>query len=277
MHRLQFTLFLIPLLVQSACFEPASGCLDVAATNFDASADQDCCCEYPQLILDVFQHYDSLNFAKTENPIYPAPLNGHLFRLKSVAFYLSDFQLVQNGIPYTVADTVQLRTFGATNQDTVTSTFTDDFLLIRRLSLSNEVGSFRQDGRFDLARFRLGLSAAAGRVIPRLAPTGHPLRTQADSLWHGPDMGYIFMQVVLTRDTASATLPDTISLSRADVGDLFLQTIAPVQHTTGYDLHLQLDADYKKLIEGVDLTVHDITAWKSRMITNLPGVFSVSQ
>ena len=265
------------LLVQSACFEPTSGCLDVAATNFNASADKDCCCEYPQLVLDVLQYFgDEVSFK--ENGIYKSPADTtHLFRLKSVTFYLSDVELSQSGNTYLIGDTVQLKAFGASLQDTVTKTFTDDFLLIRRLSLSNKIGDFRHDGTFDVARFRLGLSAEAETVIPRLAPTAHPLHTQADSLWHGPAVGYIFAQIVLMRDTFSATSPDTVSISRADLGDFFIQTNAPVVHKTGYDFHLRMVADYQKMMTGVDLTVHDISAWKTRIIANLPDVFSVSQ
>ncbi len=263
------------LLVQTACFEPKEGCLDIGATNFDASADQDCCCQYPQLVLEVIQRFDSLNF--TENAVYPAPLNNHLFRLKSVAFYLSDFQLVQNGVPYAVDDTVQLRAFGPGSPDTVTETLTDDFLLIRRLPFSHEVGSFRPDGAFQEVRIRLGLTEAAGRTIPRLAPVGHPLRTQPDSLWHGPGTGYIFAQIVLARDTFSTTLPDTISFSRADLGNLFLTTTAAVTHQTGTDLNLNLLADYKPLFAGVDLTTGDKALWKTQMAANLLAVFRVYQ
>lgn len=161
--------------------------------------------------------------------------------------------------------------------DTIQEALTDDFLLVRRQSFSNDVGSFRTNGTFDQVQIRLGLTEPAGRVIPSLAPAGHPLRTQADSLWHGPAVGYIFAQVVLTRDTASATRPDTISFSRADVGDFFIHSTAPVQHATGYDFRLRLLARYKKLLQGVDLTNGDISTWKSQMIANLPNVFSVSQ
>ncbi len=276
MLRLPFIGCLLLFLAQTACFEPAEGCLEVEATNFDASADKNCCCEYPQLVLDVVQWYDSVQFV--ENAAYPAPLNDRLFRLKSVSFYLSDFQLIQNNIPYTVGDTVQLRAFSPTGLDTITETLTDDFLLVRRQSFSNDIGDFRTNGTFSQTRFRLGLTDSAGRVIPRLAPTGHPLRTQADSLWHGPGgAGYIFLQVVLARDTASATVADTISFSRADLGDFFIQTQVPVQHATGYDFRLRLLAEYKNLLEGVDLTTGDISIWKSKMIANLPNVFSVSQ
>lgn len=273
--KLPLALCLLLILFQTACFEPQEGCLEVEATNFDASADKDCCCEYPQLVLDVVQRFDTLSF--TENAAYPAPLNGRLFRLKSVTFYLSDFQLVQNGVPYTINDTVQLRAFDPVGQDTIKETLNDDFLLVRRQSYSNNVGDFRIDGTFEQASIRLGLTEQAGRVVPRLVRTGHPLRTQADSLWHGRSVGYIFAQVVLTRDTASATLPDTISFSRADLGDIFIKTTAPVRHATGYDFHLRLLADYRKLMLGIDLTAGDISVWKSQMKANFPNVFSVSQ
>ena len=275
MIRLPIACCLLLLLVQSACFEPKEGCLEVEGTNFDASADKNCCCEYPQLVLDVVQQFGMLSFM--ENAVYAAPLDSHLFRLKSVTFYLSDFQLFQNGTVYRVSDTVQLRAFSPTGLDTITEALTDDFLLIRRQSYSTEVGSFRDNGTFEQVRIRLGLPEPARRVVPRLAPVGHPLRTQPDSLWRGRDLGYIFARIVLARDTASATLPDTISLSRAEIGDFFIQSQQPVQHATGYDFRLRLLADYNELLMGIDLTAGDISTWKSRILANLPNVFSVSQ
>ncbi len=276
MLRLPIAFCLLLSLAQVACFEPREGCLEVEATNFDASADKNCCCEYPQLVLDVVQWYDTMQ-SFTENAAYRAPLNDHLFRLKSVTFYLSDFQLTQNGVTYTVSDTIQLRAFPPSGSDTIREALTNDFLLVRRQSFSNDIGDFRINGTFKNVSIRLGLNEPAGRVIPRLAPTGHPLRVQVDSLWHERAKGYIFAQIVLARDTANATVPDTISFSRADLGDFFIKTTAPVQHTTGYDFHLRLLVEYKKLMKDVDLTTGDILAWKSQLKTNLPDIFSVSQ
>lgn len=272
----QISLCLCVIMCLTACFEPQEGCQDIAATNFDASADKDCddCCTYPALQLEVVQRYDTLTFL--ENRPYEAA-NGQWFILKSVSLYLSDFQLFQNGESAVVSDTVGLRTYAPTGSDTLREIFTDDFVLVRRTPLLNEVGTFRNDGVFDRVRFRIGLDAGAQRIIPRLAPAGHPLRIQTDSLWYGPDRGFVFAQVIVARDTLLGTIPDTLALTQADLPDFFLEANGTFVHETGYDFNLKLNADYKKLLEGIDWTTGDISAWKTRIVANIPAAFSVSQ
>jgi hypothetical protein len=261
----------------ASCFEPQEGCLDIEATNFDASADKDCCCEYPQLIIEALHRYgvDSIQYRPDSLYVNDAD---QVFRIKNVAFYFSGIELFQGGALLTVSDTAQLQTFDAATGDTVKTPFTDDFLLIRRTPVDNSVGDFRPAGTFEKVRLRLGLNADAQRVIPRLAPSGSPLRIQGDSLWHGPDKGFVFFQAVVVRDSMQATVPDTISLLGTDLPDFFIEQTGLFEHASGgFDFRLRLRIDYKKMFEGIDWTTGDITAWKSRIVANLPDVFSVSQ
>jgi hypothetical protein len=274
-HRfLRFALWLAFAGGLSACFEPQEGCLDIAATNFDASADKDCCCEYPQLVLSLDQRFGDEIFLN--DSIYLGD-GGHPFRIKSVAFYLSDFQAFQNGNTLAVSDTLTLQTFAENTNDTLPALFTDDFLLVRRTPIDYAAGTFRPDGAFERVRFRLGLGSTAQRVVPSLAPTSHPLYLQPDSLWASRGAGFVWLQAVVVRDTAAATLPDTLRLTRAEVGDFFVDASGNFQHATGYNFRLTLRADFQKLFAGLNWTTHDIPAWKAQMVANLPAVFSVSQ
>ena len=117
----------------------------------------------------------------------------------------------------------------------------------------------------------------AQRVVPRLAPVGHPLRTQADSLWHGRAAGFVFVQVIVARDTISGTQPDTLALTQADLPAFLFESNGAFVHETGYDFTLKLTADHKKLLEGIDWTTGDISAWKARIAANMSSAFSVSQ
>ena len=269
-------LFIYIIFSLSACFEPQEGCTDIAATNFDASADKNCadCCTYPKLLLEVVQRYDTVTFL--ENRAYEAS-NGQWFILKSASFYLSDFQVFQNGESFMVSDTVGLRTFAPAGSDTLREIFTDDFVLVRRVPLVNEVGTFRTDGVFEKVRFRVGLDADAQRVIPRLAPAGHPLRIQSDSLWHGRAAGFVFAQVIVARDTFPGTIPDTLALTQSELPDFSPEGNGAFVHETGYNFTVTLTVDYKKLLEGIDWTTGDISAWKTRIAANMQGAFSVSQ
>ncbi len=269
--------FLILALCLSSCFEPQDGCLDIEATNFDASADKDCCCEYPLLVIEALHRYGSDSVQYIPDALYENS-TGQIFRIKSVSFYLSEIQLFQNGGIITVSDTVQLQTYAPSGTDTLKEAFTDDFLLIRRTPVDNPVGDFRPAGNFEQVRMRLGLSDDAQRVIPRLAPSGSPLRIQGDSLWYGPSTGYVFLQAVVVRDSMQATKPDTLAFTEADLPDFFIEKTGNYVHPSGgYDFRLKLGIDYKMLFDGIDWTTGDIPAWKTRIVANLPGVFSVSQ
>lgn len=261
----------------SACFEPQDGCLDIEATNFDASADDDCCCEYPKLIMEARHRYGSDTVQYLPDSLYVNSA-GQVFRIKSVAFYLSEFQLFQNSVPFTVSDTAQLQTYAPSANDTIKEVFTDDFVLFRRTPVDNSVGEFKTPGIFEKVRIRLGLSDDAQRVIPRLAPSGSPLRIQGDSLWYGPAAGYVFFQAVVVRDSMQATKPDTLAFTEADLSGFFIEQTGNFSHPSGgYDFRIKLGIDYKKMFDGIDWTTGDIPAWKSQIASNLQGVFSVSQ
>jgi hypothetical protein len=208
---------LLFVLTQNACFDPRDGCLDIAATNFNVYADKNCCCTFPNLTLTVDQVYDTLLFR--QDSLY-AGTGGHLFRIKSVAFYLSDFELFKNGTSFKMGDSLVLKTYDAANNDTINQIFTDDFTLIRRTPLNNEVASFREDGIFDAIKFRLGLNTGAEKIISALAPTSHPLRPQPENL---SQSGYVFLQAIIVRDSMAATVADTLNFVRSDIGDFFIE------------------------------------------------------
>ena len=276
MNRPNYLLFVACCVLLStcftACFEPREGCLDIAATNFDAGVDKDCCCVYPSLILTVNQVFDTMLFRN--DLLYPAS-NGQLFRIKSVVFYLSDFQLFQNGEAFSVSDTLTLNTF--LGSDTSSQLFTNDFQLVRRTPVDYSVGTFRQDGNFEEVNFRFGLSDAAQKIIPTKTPVNHPLAAQPDSLWRGQSAGFTFLQVVVVRDSMASTAADTLRFLQADLGQPVIVATGQFIHLTGYNFPLVLKVDYKKMFEGVNWSMHDIVAWKNKIIENLPLTFSVSQ
>lgn len=270
---LAFGLPVLCMLFFSNCYEPREGCLDIEATNFDAAADKNCCCTYPALNLMFLPRYDTLIW-KPDTAYEYSP--GKWFRLKQAVFYLSDFQIVQNGTAIAVSDTVGLKTWGP-GGDTTQTTFPDDFLLIRRTVVAYPVGTFRPSGTFESVRFRVGLPAGAQQVIPALAPSGHPLRPQPEDLWLGRDTGFVALKLVLTRDTFSSTAPDTLLFHRPDFTSVEVQKDGVFTHESGFDFTLSLTADFREMFRNVDLSSGDISAWKAQIVANLPQVFRVTQ
>jgi hypothetical protein len=263
------------LLALGSCFEPKEGCIDIAATNLDVSADKACddCCEYPILKMTIRQGYDTLPFI--ENNIYENDL-GQLFRIKSIVFYCSDFSLTQGITAKTPKDSTILKRFLATG-DTITERIPDDVVLIRRASNEVPIGSFLSDGNFEAIEFRLGLNDTYQQVISPLAPAGHPLQKQTDSLWYGRDKGYVFMQVIVARDTSAGAPIDTFSLTKLDLPNTFIKSNPSNVFTKmpGFDFTIQVRADYKPLFAGIDWSLIDKSLWKSMIVANLPDVFYI--
>ena len=207
--------------------------------------------------------------------VYQTP-EGRWFRLYDAAFYLSGFELRQNGTAYDVEDQQAFDVFAAGATDTLKQTFTDDFVLVRRTTVDIPVGTFPTVGAFDQVLFRLGLNTEANQIIPTLAPGGHPLRTQGDSLWLNPQDGFVPLYLVLDRDTLVSTPPDTLRFARSELGDLFVASANNTFfHETGYDFIMTLRVDYVRLFEGVDLSNPDINAVRAGIASNFDKAFSV--
>lgn len=273
--RFSLFCFLVFACLFSACFEPKEGCLDIAAVNFDANADKNCCCTYPNLKFVVDQRYDTLPFRR--DSVFPGQ-GGRPFRLHDVAFYLSEFQLLKAGAVFSVSDTQGLRVFQANGNDTLRQVFQNDFQLVRLETQEYTIGRFREDGSFSGAKIRLGLSTDANRVIAPLAPASHPLSVQTDSLWQGKSKGFVYLKVVVSRDTLSTSARDTLYFTRADLGDFLIEAKnTALLHPTGYDFRVRLTADYQKLLGNVDWSSGSPSTWKNQIVANLPTVFSISQ
>jgi hypothetical protein len=256
------------------CFDPKEGCLDIAATNFDASADEDCCCTYPGLIFSVDQKWDTKPFRR--DSVFALD-NGKLIRLHNVLLYLSDFQMERNGAAFKTTDTIQLQAFAKTGQDTIKEVYLNDFELISLDNSTANTGVFRTSGNFDAVQFRFGLSNDANRVIASKVRVGHPLRPGTDSLWLSKTLGYALLKVVFSPDTLRTSPRDSVLLTRADMGDLFFRQTGKFSSELGYDFRLRMNIDLKKLLGKTNWSIPDKTQWKKEIIANLPGAFNVSQ
>ncbi len=273
------SIILLPILalLLAQCEAPTRGCLDIEATNFEFTADKPCedeCCKYPNLVVVINQEYENTFFQ--ENKVYQNDLN-QWFRIKSAAFYLSDFKLQQQGEFYPISDSLRTSVFGATAADTIDKVFLDDIILARRIPLEYPVGTFKKSGFFDQIDFKVGLDAAQNSIIPRKTPSGHPLNKQTDSLWLSQSEGFVWMQIVVAKDSAAATIADTLRFTSADFGaaPALFQKTGNFEHITGFDFKVGLKIDYAKLVKGVDFANTGKDKWKIKMVSNLSSTFDV--
>lgn len=264
--------WVIPFLLLSSCYQPKEGCLDITATNYNALADASCCCIYPTLRLSIQHRMDTSIWQR--DTAYQT-LDGQWFRLQDAVFYLSGFALLQGGNAHRVTDMQTFKAFEAGSGDTTSVDIADDVVLIRRTNVDVPVGTFRSFGAFERFEFRAGLTEEANRVVPDLAPSGHPLRPQAEGLWAGPKEGFHALYLVLNRDTLPGNVPDTFRIKGADIPDATVPVDGSFFLPPGFNPVVKLRINYKRLFLGVDLTNPDKNAVRRGIAANFPFAITV--
>jgi hypothetical protein len=254
----------------SNCYEPKEGCLDIEAVNFDVGADDSCCCVYPKLILSVEQNFDNLVYLPNKEFEWES---GKFLRIKSIVFYLSDFTLTRNSEVYTPTDSLDFKVW----PDSSITRLVNDFALIRRETGDYPLGTYRESGNFDGFNFTFGLNEVDNKIISTKIVGTSALKPQAEKLWLNETDGYAFARIELQQDTFADTKIDTLYLSRPDFQKISLNFAGDYYHKSGYDFKILLKVDFKKWFEGTNLPTNDISALKSKIMSNLSSSFDVSQ
>jgi hypothetical protein len=238
---------LISFLFLPACYEPVEGCLDPAALNYDISADKDCCCEYPNLVLSI-EHviFDTLTFRFGDT----LSLNGQAVIFNRFQFFLSDIHLKVGANTRSVDDQLTfLANTGGGGTEEVKET--DDFLLASRNTNTYEVGTFPYPGNYDSLSLFLGLNPPAQFAIPESFPDGHPLSITSDSMY--VDGNYQMLSIELVRflpqaDTLQLEVSEPLRLALGKPDGGFLQVL------NGFDATLPLKIAYDDWLRDVNFT-----------------------
>ncbi len=261
---------LLVILSVSNCREKVEGCLDIEATNFSFSADEACpddCCTYPVLDFEIAFRWDTLSMIYNE----PYDLLRRVIKITKSKFYISDISLTNSTESLRITDRIEL-----TVNDGSSSVveFVDDFALLSRdfSSFNYNIGEIRGTGSFDTLRFVVGLSEDANKVEPDLAPEGHPLSIQADSMWSMED-AYVFNKLIIIPDTLPPqdTLEFNISATKVEIALPFNYELE-----VGNDLTVPLIIDYSKWFEGINFEANPAEV-KQNIVENTTKAFSVNE
>lgn len=158
-----------------SCEEYQEGCMDAAATNYRASNQIPCCCEYPNIVFQTTLTSDGSTSAFTDTFVNEM---GQRFLIGDLRFMASDI---------TLSDSLD-RVF--TPVDTFGSYETaPDLMAVDVLNLNSTGGNFMANGRFDRMNFNIGIPGQLETKVPRDFPLEHPLRDSAfydftDHEWH---------------------------------------------------------------------------------------------
>ncbi len=269
----------------TACFPPETGCLNIEATNFTLSADNDCgdndsetnCpCVFPELSLAVDFVFDTLPY--TQNGYYM--IDSQLLQIRSIRFYMSGFQLrFADGDWLTVEDTISLVVLqNIETLDLETDLFTDDFQLInrqRRITLGQVAGS----GILDSIRFVVGIEGQANTAAPdSISNTQHPLAES--SLHTGSQVdGYIFNQISLARKSFNNAQAKILNISQNVERGEFVEVKLPISVETliGTNFSLgTLTINQAKWFDGIKFATDSDAVMVEKIVANTPNVFSIT-
>lgn len=279
--------FFICCYLLTSCFQPETGCLDIEASNFDLSADEQCgadddsgsCpCTYPTISIGTVDQDFAKQAFKRES-IYQ--VEGGYVRIKSLKFYLSEFRFIRSDGEYIgVEDTITLTTF---NDDS--DLFEDNFLLISQQT-NVSIGMVKQSATYDSIRFLVGISSTANTANPTtIRSSNHPL---ADDEMHfgTQEEGYIFNKIVLTKDTITDlrdTIPTEDIIFEIGGNDKLVEVKLPIsyENTSGKSFSIgTLRIDHAKWFDGINFAADSDALMTEETIStialNTDKVFSFS-
>jgi len=252
------------LVIPSSCLLREEGCRDVSATNFEADAEDDCenCCIFPNISFQIDHTVGdtSLTYGDT------IEFDNKLFAILEATFYINGFSLTGVDSSITIFDEITLTDRSGNDNVTI-----NDIELISRdiASFSYEIGSFRDQGPFDMLNFQVGLTPIQAATNPESVPDDHPLAPE-NGRFALPDSTFLFS--ILRIDDLMNN--DTIEYNINTVVNISLPYSVTIN--SGFDLDIPVTVDYLKWIEGINFA-DDPLIVNQIMVGNLPNAFTISE
>lgn len=281
-----FIIFLLTLL-SIGCGTKEDGCLDIDATNFDVSADEQCesCCTYPNLKLTVFHSILTTGVVQADSCINHSGdstlTNGddNFFQIKDISFYLSDFQMVMfDGTIVEVEDTITLNIFADASGSTFVDTLVkDDFVLVERSQFSYTVGEFRTPGLYSKIRFKVGLDASLNTTNDTLL-TSHPLSDTEERHFSTREEGYILQQFNIVRDTTTnSTDIEIYQIGKEVFNTVLVELDYEKTFEPGFDVEIPIKVKYGEWMKGINFATDDELIIKNTIVNNTADAFEIDE
>lgn len=273
MHLRKFNFFILIFLIiaMAACQNLSEGCLDLEATNFDAAADKDCCCIYPQLVLRYRYFYESDSLPDFDLNKDFTLENGDTVQFRNFAMYISDVGLVQNGNFLIAEDSIKIY---RRTPELDSGIQVRNINIVRRVPSTN-VGLFTHTGMFEKLRFRFGLDPELNSSPVEDFPPGSVLGQQLDSL-HTliPGGGYIFLKLVMYFPESDTERTFTI---KGNENSFQIEKVINFKATRGENRTIVLRLNFKNLIAGIDFDNDSDAEVSEKLLGNMESFFIVEE
>ncbi|MFK7775971.1 MAG: MbnP family protein [Saprospiraceae bacterium] len=279
---------LLLIILISSCYTPTEGCLNIDATNYNASADEPCddCCTFPNLNLKITHSITTQGILGQDSVINHSAdstfnnLDDNFFQIKGMEFYLSDFQLVMtNGDTAEVEDEMTVMIYNdAISQTSKDTTIKDDFVLVTRNSFNYSIGEFRKPGTYMELRFTVGIDDNLSSIDADTLASSHPLSSENLMHFTTRDSGFIYQEFSLVADTlTNSTLVTTYKIGKetADTIQVTLPLFGEIE--PGFDVEIPLKVNYSTWLKGINFEADDIETIKSLIVSNTAEAFEIGE
>jgi len=245
MKHNKILLFFLSLLIigNSACYTDIEGCLDPLASNFNAEADENCCCTYPT-ISPRWEYKIKERIYTAEDSIESTA--GYFFRVLDFKIIGGDVLIKGDTILGTgVEEQMLLNVDGAlSNVKRI-----DDAFFLTPNRYSHSFGQYRYKGMVDSLIFHWAPIQRFGQIdTSSFENSSHPLRVAGQQgLWKNNDYCFASIEVAFDQDTMEQFIPFNESIR---ISKLYQVELAPFINrvdTLSLDLDILLrEIDWKK-------------------------------
>lgn len=256
------------LLGAQACTTRVEACMDPVARNYNAEADDDCCCTYYQLQWTV-RHFarDTSELLQLNSP-FTDP-QGQILTPLRLDFLISEVELVDaNGVAWPVQDSTYLFL-----RDGSAAYVQGGLGVLNPNGIIYKFGKFAHWGEYVALRFRIGLTAPASEVDgERVTPTTHVLSASASPTMYD-SINNVYNHYNLVLDNVNADTSYVLRSSPTTIVEI------PVELSVrdGADTNISLDIFYSRFFDGVQWGIDAPADIANKIMTNAPAAFTLRQ
>ena len=157
-----------------ACAENEKGCLDPNASNYDVTADKNCCCTYPSFSVEINSVYGSDTVPFMLGNTYKSDA-GTAFKFLELDLILYAERLTDDmDEPYGIIEELDYQYMLDNSKQS--GTIPDDFIAFNPNSFSYTLGSFNQSGSFKSFDITWGLTEELRGICRDDLDDGQPLK-----------------------------------------------------------------------------------------------------
>ncbi len=261
--------FLLPIYILTSCGDRIEGCLDIEAENFDADADKDCCCDYPDLVLQFNHAFGNQSF-RLETP-FSYESTTDTFSVNEMRILFSKTHPIRSGLEFEMDKTISVGVDDEMGSEILE--FEDNFVVVTPERFTYTINEFNYPGMFEGVALKMGLDEEVRRVIPdSVGIDGHPLESEVDSIW-AADIGYFYLYLDVVPDYKLPEVSRKFVIYGSDTHNLtYWHTLTAEM---GYDFKIDFKIDYKLLFDGINFEADSENYVTQELFDNLPSSVSI--